>query len=398
MPLVTTDGFAPLPEVAFHAPEKLPAKSDLFVELANDVNAEDLVQHFSRIHLIGIQFPSSADGRGFSLAKRLRNLGFKGRLRARGHILSDQFRYALACGFDEVEINDELAARQPEAHWLAGLEPVPDYRAKLAGRLPDAQAEIPDGVYAERVTQVRHYTSRLFKFRISRPSAFRFRSGEFVMIGLPNASKPIYRAYSIATPSWDDELEFYSIKVPDGLLTRHLQRIVPGDTVLMRKKSTGTLVLDALKPGKRLYLFSTGTGIAPFASLIRDLEIYEKFEEVVLTHTCRTEPELAYGRHAVAAAKHDPLVGEFAESQLRHYTTTTKDPGPATGRITTLIENGKLFRDLNVPALDPATDRAMICGSLAMVGDTRALLQQAGLDEGSNSKPGSFVVERAFVD
>jgi ferredoxin--NADP+ reductase len=211
-----------------------------------------------------------------------------------------------------------------------------------------AGAHIPAGVYAETVTEVQHYTDRLFRFRITRPAAFRFRSGEFVMIGLPNAERPVYRAYSIASPSWDEEIEFFSIKVPDGPLTEHLQRIKVGDTVLMRKKPTGTLVLDALLPGKRVYMFSTGTGIAPFASLIRDPETYEKFDEVFLTHTCREVAELAYGLELVRNLMDDELVGELARAQLRHYPTVTREPFAVTGRITDLMASGKLFADLGV--------------------------------------------------
>lgn len=398
MPIVSRTGFAPLTAVTFHPAHDLPRTGDLAVDVANDTDVDALAAQFERIDLIRIPFSNAADGRGFSVAKRLRHLGFQGRIRARGHLVSDQFRYALACGFDEIEIDDALAERQPEAHWVDGLTTAGTYRDKLARR-PDApHYQVPEGVFAARVTQVRHYTSKLFQFRISRPASFRFRSGEFVMIGLPNSAKPVYRAYSIASPSWDDELEFYSIKVPDGPLTRHLQRIVPGDTVLMRMKATGTLVLDALTPGRRLYLFSTGTGMAPFASIIRDQELYDRFDEVVLTQTCRTGPELAYGTQVVESARTDPLVGELAHRQLRHYTTTTRDSRPNAGRITTLIQNGKLFCDLGLPELDPTIDRAMICGSIAMVGDMRALLEKAGFVEGSNSRPATMVVERAFVD
>ena len=189
---------------------------------------------------------------------------------------------------------------------------------------------IPANVFAETVTEVKHYTDRLFKFRITRPASFRFRSGEFVMIGLPNAERPVFRAYSVASPSWDEEVEFYSIKVPDGPLTEHLQKIQPGDTVLMRKKPTGTLVNDALIPGKRLYMFSTGTGIAPFASLIRDPETYDKFEQVILTHTCREVAELKYGEELVDLCNNDPLVGEFAKGRLIHYTSITREDFPRT--------------------------------------------------------------------
>ena len=255
---------------------------------------------------------------------------------------------------------------------------------------------VPVGVFAQEVTSVEHYTDRLFKFRITRPDSFRFRSGEFVMIGLPNAEKPVFRAYSIASPSWDEEIEFYSIKVEDGPLTEHLQKIKVGDTVLMRKKSTGTLVNDALLPGKRLWMFSTGTGIAPFASLIRDPDTYEKFDEVILTQTCRDVAELAYGQELVAAVKDDPLCGEFAQN-LRLYSTTTREDYQFQGRITDLMTSGKIFTDLSVSPITATTDRGMICGSMAMLHDTKAALEGFGLVEGSNNRPDTFVVERAFV-
>lgn len=218
------------------------------------------------------------------------------------------------------------------------------------------------------------------------------------MIGLPNAAKPIYRAYSIASPSWDEEIEFYSIKVPDGPLTEHLQKIQVGDTVLMRKKSTGTLVNDALLPGKRLYMFSTGTGIAPFASLIRDPETYDKFEDVILTHTCREAAELTYGKELVDSVLNDPLVGEMVEGRLKYYPTLTREAFHHTGRITDLLTSGKIFKDLGLPKISPDDDRGMICGSMDMLRDTKAVLESFGLIEGANSKPGTFVVERAFVD
>lgn len=256
---------------------------------------------------------------------------------------------------------------------------------------------IPDNVFAERVVSVQHYTDNLFRFRITRPGSFRFRSGEFVMIGLPNAEKPVFRAYSIASPSWDDEVEFFSIKVDDGPLTRHLQKVQPGDLVLMRKKPTGTLVLDALLPGKRLYLLSTGTGVAPFASLIRDPETYEKFEEIVLVQTCREAAELTYITDLVEGLGEDPLVGEMVTDKLRLYTTTTREDFPRMGRVTDLMRSGKLFADLGLPAIDPDIDRAMICGSMAMLNETKEVLEGFGLTEGANSAPSNFVVERAFV-
>ena len=262
----------------------------------------------------------------------------------------------------------------------------------------DFVATVPAGVFAETVTMVEHYTDRLFRFRMTRPESFRFRSGEFAMIGLMVGEKPVYRAYSIASPAWDEELEFFSIKVPDGPLTSHLQQIRPGDQVLMRKKPTGTLVLDALTPGKRLYMFSTGTGIAPFASLIRDPETYEKFDEVILTHTCREVAELKYGFDLVEEIRNHEFLAELVGDKLKHYATVTREDFPFKGRITDLISNGKMFADLGVPAFDPAVDRGMICGSTAMLKETKALLEQAGLNEGANNKPGEFVIERAFVD
>ncbi|WP_337266641.1 ferredoxin--NADP reductase [Oryzifoliimicrobium ureilyticus] len=255
----------------------------------------------------------------------------------------------------------------------------------------------PANVYAETVLNVTHYTDRLFRFTMTRPQGFRFRSGEFAMIGLMVEGKPIFRAYSIASPAWAEELEFFSIKVPDGPLTSHLQTIKPGDQVLMRKKPTGTLVLDALTPGRRLYMFSTGTGIAPFASLIRDPETYEKFEEVILTHTTRDVAELQYGFDLIREINEDELLKEIVGDKLRHYATVTREEFPYRGRITDLISSGKIFSDLGLTPLDPATDRGMICGSAEMLKDTKALLENAGLEEGANSKPAEFVIERAFV-
>ena len=257
--------------------------------------------------------------------------------------------------------------------------------------------KIPDGVYAETVLSVEHFTDHLFRFRMTRPAGFRFRSGEFAMIGLMVGDKPIYRAYSIASPSWDEEIEIFSIKVPDGPLTSHLQGIKPGDQVLMRKKPTGTLVLDALTPGKRLYMFSTGTGIAPFASLIRDPETFEKFEEVILTHTTRDVAELKYGFDLLEEIRNHEFLAELVGDKLRHYATVTREDYPFKGRITNLMRDGKMFSDLGLPAFDPLVDRGMICGSTEMLKETKEILEAAGLNEGSNNKPGEFVIERAFV-
>jgi ferredoxin--NADP+ reductase len=256
---------------------------------------------------------------------------------------------------------------------------------------------IPANVHAERVVSVRHYTDRLFSFRVTRPQSFRFRSGEFVMIGLPNAEKPVFRAYSIASPAWDDEIEFFSIKVPEGPLTSHLQKIQPGDTVLMRQKSTGTLVIDALTPAKRLFMISTGTGIAPFASLVRDPDTYEKFDEIIITHTCRDHAELAYGVELVDNLAADPLIGELTHGRVTLYSTTTREITPRMGRITRLIENGRFYEDLGIAPLSPETDRVMICGSMQMLKDVKDLVEGLGFKEGSLSNPADFVVERAFV-
>ena len=256
---------------------------------------------------------------------------------------------------------------------------------------------IPANVHAETVVSVRHYTDRLFSFRVTRPQSFRFRSGEFVMIGLPNAEKPVFRAYSIASPAWDEEIEFFSIKVPEGPLTSELQKIVPGDTVLLRQKSTGTLVVDALTPARRLFMISTGTGIAPFASLVRDPDTFEKFDEIVVTHTCRDHAELAYGVELFEKLAADPLIGELTEGRVTLYSTTTREITPRMGRITRLIENGRFYEDLGVTPLSPETDRVMICGSMHMLKDVKELVEGLGFKEGSLSHPADFVVERAFV-
>jgi ferredoxin--NADP+ reductase len=264
--------------------------------------------------------------------------------------------------------------------------------------MPDTAAAKPHLPDAQTVTAVTHWTDRLFSFRVTRPKALRFRSGEFVMIGLlDDRGKPLLRAYSIASPSWDDALEFYSIKVPDGPLTSRLQHIRPGDEIILRPKPVGTLVIDALLPGRRLWFLATGTGIAPFASLMRDPEVYEKFDQVVMMHTCREVAELAYGRALVEALRDDELVGEVAREKLLYYPTTTREPFHHMGRVTDNLTSGTVFADLGLPPMDPAVDRAMICGSLAFNLDVKAILEGWGLREGANSDPREFVVEKAFV-
>ena len=258
-----------------------------------------------------------------------------------------------------------------------------------------ATAILPD---AQTVTHVKHWTDSLFSFRVTRPLSLRFRSGEFVMIGLMvENGKPLLRAYSIASPSWDEDLEFYSIKVPDGPLTSKLQKIQPGDQIIVRPKPVGTLVCDALLPGKRLYLIGTGTGVAPFASLIRDPEVYEKFDEVILTHTCREVADLEYGRQLVSHIASDEILSEIVGGKLKYYPTTTRQESQYMGRITDLMRSGKIFTDLGVPELNRETDRVMICGSMALNLDIKAILNERGFEEGANSKPGDFVLEKAFV-
>ena len=258
-----------------------------------------------------------------------------------------------------------------------------------------AKPHLPD---AQTVTSVQHWTDRLFSFRVTRPQSLRFRSGEFVMIGLlGDNGKPLLRAYSIASPSWDEELEFYSIKVPDGPLTSKLQHIQPGDEIILRPKPVGTLVHDALLPGKRIWFLATGTGIAPFASLMRDPETYEKFDQVVLTHTCREAAELAYGHDLIARIAAHEFLPEIVGTKLTHLATTTREHSPSMGRMTDWIRDGRLAEASGGP-LDPATDRVMICGSMAMLQEHKALCEARGFVEGSNSEPGQFVIEKAFVD
>jgi ferredoxin--NADP+ reductase len=254
---------------------------------------------------------------------------------------------------------------------------------------------LPD---AQTVTHVQHWTERLFSFRVTRPQSLRFRSGEFVMIGLlDDGGRPLLRAYSIASPNWADELEFYSIKVPDGPLTSMLQHVQPGDEIILRPKPVGTLVLDALLPGKRLWFLATGTGIAPFASLMRDPETYQKFDQVIMMHTCREQAELEYGRQLVEGLKDDPLIGEFVAGKLLYYPTTTREESPNMGRITDNLTSGKVFEDLGLAPMDSATDRAMVCGSLSFNMDVKEVLEGFGLSEGANSDPREYVVEKAFV-
>jgi len=252
--------------------------------------------------------------------------------------------------------------------------------------------------YRERVTHVHHWTDSLFSFRTSRDPTFRFDNGQFTMLGVEIDGKPLMRAYSLASANYEDELEFFSIKVPDGPLTSKLQHLKEGDTVLVGRKATGTLVHHNLLPGKRLYLLGTGTGLAPFLSVIKDPETYERYETVILVHGCRHVNELAYGEMITKDLPDDELVGSFVKNQLIYYPTVTREPFINRGRITDLISSGRLFNDIKQPALDRDFDRIEICGSPEMVKDLRAYFIGAGFEEGSSSKPGHFVVEKAFAD
>jgi len=263
-----------------------------------------------------------------------------------------------------------------------------------------APALIPENpaFLSAKVLWVRHWNEHLFSFAIERPASFRFRSGEFVMIGLPGEKKPLMRAYSIASPHYAEELEFLSIKVQDGPLTSRLQLIEPGDELYMGKKPTGTLVLDALLGGKRLFMLSTGTGLAPFLSLMRDPDVYSAYDQVVIAHSVRRVSDLAFHDEMAGRLAEDPLVAEEAGTQFHYVPTVTREPFRTSGRIGDLIADGSLFEGIaGEPRLDPETDRVMLCGSTEMIRDFAASLEAAGFAEGSNANPGSFVIERAFV-
>ena len=250
----------------------------------------------------------------------------------------------------------------------------------------------------ERVLKVRHWTDTLFSFVTTRDPGFRFQNGQFTMIGLQLDGKPLLRAYSMASANYEETLEFFSIKVANGPLTSRLQHLSEGDNILVGRKPTGTLILDNLLPGKNLYLLGTGTGLAPFMSLIKDPEVYERFERVVLVHGCRRIAELAYMDTICDHLPNDPLIGAEIAAKLSYYPTVTREPFENRGRITDLIAGGKLFADTGLPPLNPETDRVMLCGSPHMLSDLQALLLSRDFSEGNYSAPGHFVVEKAFVE
>ena len=250
----------------------------------------------------------------------------------------------------------------------------------------------------EKVLSVRHWTDTLFSFTATRNSGFRFQNGQFAMIGLEVDGRPLLRAYSMASANHEEELEFFSIKVADGPLTSRLQGIKEGDTLLVGRKATGTLITDNLIPGKRLLLLSTGTGLAPFASLIKDPDVYERYEQVVLVHGCRQVSELSYGERLVAKLAKDELFGELMKDKFTYYPTVTREPFRNRGRITDLIESGQIFKDIGQGPLSIETDRIMLCGSPNMLEDLKVMFEKLDFKEGSGTSPGHFVIEKAFVE
>jgi ferredoxin--NADP+ reductase len=268
------------------------------------------------------------------------------------------------------------------------------YRTALPGHITNPMSNL----LQETVLSVRHWNDTLFSFTTTRDRGLRFKNGHFLMLGLEVEGKPLLRAYSVASPNYAEHLEFYSIKVQGGPLTSRLQHLKIGDKVLISKKPTGTLVLSTLQPGKRLFLLSTGTGLAPFMSIIRDPETYEHFENVVLVHGVRLASELGYLDYIRDELPEDEFLGEQIKNQLLYYPTVTREPFTHQGRITDLIESGKLTDDLGIPKLDAAEDRVMVCGSPAMLTDIVTLLESRGFNEGATHAPAQYAIERAFVE
>ncbi len=250
----------------------------------------------------------------------------------------------------------------------------------------------------ETVTDVRHWTDTLFSFRTTRDSGLRFRNGEFTMIGIEVNGKPLLRAYSMTSSNYEDFLEFYSIKVQDGPLTSRLQHVRKGDSLIVSKKPTGTLLWDHLRPGRSLYMLGTGTGIAPFLSVMKDPDIYENFEKVVLVHGCRYARELAYGQLMIDTLRNNEYFGDIVRGRLLHYPTVTREPYEHTGRITDLMESGRLFRDIGATPFEPDDDRVMLCGSPGMLKSLTDMLHRYGFTETRKSDFREYVIERAFVD
>lgn len=250
----------------------------------------------------------------------------------------------------------------------------------------------------EQVTEVHHWTDRLFSFKTTRNQGFRFENGHFTMIGLERDGKPLMRAYSMASANYEDELEFFSIKVPDGPLTSKLQDIRIGDELLVNSKATGTLVQDSLLPGRNLYLIATGTGLAPFLSIIRDPRVYERYDKIVLTHGCRHVEELAYRELITEHLPQHEYLGEEVRSKLVYYPTVTREKFDNNGRLTDLLRIGKLAADVGLEPIDPEHDRFMICGSPSMLKEICSLLDSRGFREARQGEAAHYVIERAFVE
>lgn len=250
----------------------------------------------------------------------------------------------------------------------------------------------------ETVLSVHHWNDTLFSFTTTRDPSLRFKTGQFVMIGLEVYGKPLMRAYSVVSANYEDHLEFYSIKVQDGPLTSKLQHLKVGDTLLVSRKPTGSLIMDNLKAGKNLYLLSTGTGLAPFMSVVRDPEFYEAFDKIILTHGVRWNSELGYFNYLTETLPNNEFFGEQVKDKLIYYPTVTRDEFSTQGRLTDKIRDGKLFEDINLPALNPETDRVMICGSPSMLSELVDILEERGFSEGTSHAPGEYVIERAFVE
>ncbi|KHL70559.1 MULTISPECIES: ferredoxin-NADP reductase [Pseudomonas] len=251
----------------------------------------------------------------------------------------------------------------------------------------------------ERVLSVHHWNETLFSFKTTRDPGLRFENGQFVMIGLEVEGRPLMRAYSIASPNYEEQLEFFSIKVENGPLTSRLQHLKEGDSIMISKKPTGTLVLDDLRPGKHLYLLSTGTGLAPFMSVIQDPQTYERFEKVILVHGVRYVSEVAYEDFITQQLPENEYFGDAVREKLIYYPTVTREPFRNQGRLTDLMRSGKLFADIGLPPINPQDDRAMICGSPSMLEETSQVLDSFGLQVSPRmGEPGDYLIERAFVE
>ena len=252
--------------------------------------------------------------------------------------------------------------------------------------------------HQERVLSVHHWTDRLFSFRTTRAPSFRFRSGQFVMMGLEAEQRPLLRAYSLASATYEDTLEFFSIKVQDGPLTSRLQHLREGDEILVGRKPTGTLLIDNLRSGRTLYLLGTGTGLAPFLSIAKDPDTYERFDRVVIAHGVRWIKDLAYSDYLASKLPKDELVGDLVRKKLLYYPSVTREPFPNVGRLSLAISADTMTNALGLSPIDREQDRVMLCGGPAMLSDIRTILDARGFEEGNTGEPGDYVIEKAFVD